>query len=91
MSDEARRVHRDAVAAAQAEMGRVQEHLAAITELLNSQVIGMVYSATGGYQCNMESGRLAFQWTSGLADDIDEIYRRTDNINAELSRYASGF
>lgn len=87
----AHEAHQEAVAVAKSAIGEIQELLAAITARLEESTIGAVYNATGGENCAMESGRIAFQWTSGLRESIDEVYRTTDNINAELDRYAGGF
>ena len=83
--------HQAAVSVAKTAIGEVQELLSAVTDKLENRVIEAVMNATGGENCNMESGRIAFQWTSGLRDSIDEIYRVTDNIIAELNRYGDGF
>jgi len=83
--------HHGAVAAAKEVVGQVQELIAAITEKLDNEVIPAVHHATGGLECNMESGRMAFSWTAGLKSDADELYRRTENIVAELDRYDGGF
>jgi len=87
----AHEAHQEAVAVAKQAIGEVQELLAATTAKLEESTIGAVYNATGGENCAMESGRIAFEWTSGLRERVDEIYRVTDNINAELDRYAGGF
>ena len=84
-------MHQAAVAAAKAMIGEVQELLSATTAKIEEEALPAVQAATGGEDCNMESGRIAFQWTSGLRESIDEVYRTTDNINAELDRYAGGF
>jgi hypothetical protein len=83
--------HQAAVAYAQAAIGEVQELLAATTAKVEESAVPAVYNATGGEACNMESGRIAFEWTLGLKERIDEIYRITDNINSELARYGGGF
>ena len=86
-----RAAHQEAVAVAKTAVGEVQELLAQITARLDENVVPAVLNATGGLEYNMESGRIAFEWTSGLKERVDEVYRITDNINAELDRYAGGF
>lgn len=82
--------HRDAVFAAIAEIGETQDRISALRDKAEADQTLIGY-ATGGLECNMESGRNAFEFSGTLLDAIDGLFRHTEEIIAELQRYANGF
>jgi hypothetical protein len=86
---EARGEHLGAVFAAKEKIGEIQALLASCTDLQETAV-GMMASATGGYDSVVDSGRRAFEGTALLKDRIADVYALTEHIVTEADLYLRG-
>lgn len=84
-----RQAHYDAAMAARAAVGEVQEGLSLVTDRAENAFTTIIYAT--GNPAQTESGQNAQRFMAEVQERINEIYRMTEQITAELDRYAGGF
>lgn len=84
-----REEHYAAVETAIYSIGEVQEMLSALTERCET-AMGAIIMAVGQTP-HVESAQNSMNFTAEMKNRVEEIYRISDHVIAELRRYGDGF
>ena len=81
--------HYGEVQAAISTVGEVQDLLSALTDRLET-TMGAIIMAVGQTP-HVESAQTSMNFTAEMKNRVDEIYRISEQVIAELRRYGDGF